>query len=169
MGTRLYLPGFAKEQHKSRVASAATCIALDLCCSEAIMKRIEGSFAPDKQVPHALLYDVVTHPGLRRCCELYQLAPKDRDDLLGRQRYDAGETRETGNGIAEIDSQCLALDSGLTGKWVIRPAVADLRDESRVSAQYLVGPAAAKQPSAPIVILRKLAELVLRKLKVRCS
>ena len=65
MGTRLYLAGFAKEQRKSRVASAATCIALDLCCSEAIMKRSEGPFAPDKQVPHARLYDVVTRPGLR--------------------------------------------------------------------------------------------------------
>ncbi len=65
MGTRLYLAGFAKEQRKSRVASGATCIALDLCCSEAIMKRSECPFSLNKQVPHARLYDVVTLPPLR--------------------------------------------------------------------------------------------------------
>ena len=52
--------GFAKEQRKSRVASVATCAALDLCCSEAIMERSECPFVLNKQVPSCRLHDVVT-------------------------------------------------------------------------------------------------------------
>jgi hypothetical protein len=65
MGTGLYLAGFAKEQRKSRVASVATCIALDLCCSEAIIKRSQCPCAVNKQVPYARLNDVVTLTPLR--------------------------------------------------------------------------------------------------------
>ena len=54
IGTRLYLAGLQKEQRKSRAASVATFIALDLCCSEAIMERSECPFILNEQVPHAV-------------------------------------------------------------------------------------------------------------------
>jgi Zn-finger nucleic acid-binding protein len=48
-GIRPYLPSLAEERCKSRVASDATCTALDLHCSGAIMKKGECPFGICKQ------------------------------------------------------------------------------------------------------------------------
>jgi len=91
MGTRLYLAGFAKEQRKSRVAPIATCIALDLCCSEAIIKRSECPFESQKTsslCPAPRCCDTSSTP---RCCELCQLG-----DIQGPIRNPRGQPGQAG-------------------------------------------------------------------------